>query len=61
MKGLSKEDLEARSDLVSVLKERIDAIPDGSTSGVKQTGGWTDSGSSYAGIKIDSTSGDQFV
>lgn len=58
MKGLSKEDLEARSDLVSVLKERIDAIPDGSTSGAKQTGGWTDSASSYAGIKIDSTSGD---
>ncbi|KAK9910361.1 hypothetical protein M0R45_034327 [Rubus argutus] len=53
---LSKEDLEARSDIVSVLKERIDAIPDGSTNGVKQTGGWTDSTSSYTGIKIYSTS-----
>ncbi|CAL8123125.1 unnamed protein product [Prunus armeniaca] len=55
VKGLSKEDLVARSDLVSVLKERIEAIPDGSTSGAKQTGGWTDS-APYAGIKIDSTS-----
>ncbi|BBG97555.1 syntaxin of plants 71 [Prunus dulcis] len=56
VKGLSKEDLVARSDLVTVLKERIEAIPDGSTSGAKQTGGWTDS-APYAGIKIDSTSG----
>ncbi|XP_034202527.1 syntaxin-71-like [Prunus dulcis] len=55
VKGLSKEDLVARSDLVTVLKERIEAIPDGSTSGAKQTGGWTDS-APYAGIKIDSTS-----
>ncbi|XP_021808026.1 syntaxin-71-like [Prunus avium] len=55
VKGLSKEDLVARSDLVSVLQERIEAIPDGSTSGAKQTGGWTDS-APYAGIKIDSTS-----
>ncbi|CAL9007299.1 unnamed protein product [Prunus brigantina] len=55
VKGLSKEDLVARSDLVSVLNERIEAIPDGSTSGAKQTGGWTDS-APYAGIKIDSTS-----
>ncbi|ONI23185.1 hypothetical protein PRUPE_2G173700 [Prunus persica] len=55
VKGLSKEDLVARSDLVSVLKERIESIPDGSTSGAKQTGGWTDS-APYAGIKIDSTS-----
>ncbi|PQM37017.1 syntaxin-71 [Prunus yedoensis var. nudiflora] len=55
VKGLSKEDLVARTDLVSVLKERIEEIPDGSTSGAKQTGGWTDS-APYAGIKIDSTS-----
>ncbi|BFG22024.1 hypothetical protein CerSpe_082980 [Prunus speciosa] len=55
VKGLSKEDLVARTDLVSVLMERIEAIPDGSTSGAKQTGGWTDS-APYAGIKIDSTS-----
>uniref|UniRef100_A0A7N2LHE3 Uncharacterized protein n=1 Tax=Quercus lobata TaxID=97700 RepID=A0A7N2LHE3_QUELO len=52
--GLSKEEeLEARNDLVSALKERIEAIPDGSnTSVAKQTGGWTAS-ASYTGIKID--------
>lgn len=55
MKGLSREDLEARSDLVSVLQERIEAIADGSTSGAKQTGGLTDPTSSYAGIKIDTS------
>ncbi|KAL6128676.1 hypothetical protein ACLB2K_072031 [Fragaria x ananassa] len=57
VKGLSREDLEARSDLVSVLQERIEAIPDGSTSGAKQTGGLTDPTSSYAGIKIDTSDG----
>uniref|UniRef100_A0A2N9F0G2 t-SNARE coiled-coil homology domain-containing protein n=1 Tax=Fagus sylvatica TaxID=28930 RepID=A0A2N9F0G2_FAGSY len=57
VKGLSKEELEARNDSVSALKERIEAIPDGSTtSGAKQTGGWTAS-TSYTGIKIDSASG----
>ncbi|XP_018499980.2 syntaxin-71-like isoform X1 [Pyrus x bretschneideri] len=55
VKGLSKEDLEARSELVFVLKERIEGIPDGSTTAAKQTGGWTDS-APYAGIKIDSNS-----
>lgn len=51
------QELEARNDLVSAPKERIEAIPDGSnTSVAKQTGGWTAS-ASYAGIKIDSTSG----
>ncbi|XP_050280872.1 syntaxin-71-like [Quercus robur] len=50
------QELEARNDLVSAPKERIEAIPDGSnTSVAKQTGGWTAS-ASYAGIKIDSTS-----
>ncbi|XP_004306754.1 PREDICTED: syntaxin-71 [Fragaria vesca subsp. vesca] len=60
VKGLSREDLEARSDLVSVLQERIEAIPDGSTSGAKQTGGLTDPTTSYAGIKIDTTSDGKF-
>ncbi|KAA8516075.1 hypothetical protein F0562_019254 [Nyssa sinensis] len=59
VKGLSKEELEARSDLVSALKERIEAIPDGSTSGANQTVGWAAS-ASRTGIKFDSTSGGRF-
>ncbi|KAL4599132.1 hypothetical protein ACB092_11G105400 [Castanea dentata] len=61
VKGLSKEEeLEARNDLLSALKERIEAIPDGSNTNVaKQTGGWTAS-ASYAGIKIDLTSDGRF-
>ncbi|CAL5400979.1 unnamed protein product [Camellia sinensis] len=55
VKGLSKEELEARTDSVSALKERIEAIPDGSTNGAKQTGGWAASASS-TGIKFDTTS-----
>lgn len=51
-RGFSKEELEARNDLVSALRERIEAIPDGD----KQTGGWTAS-TSYSRIRIDSTSG----
>ncbi|KAK3009618.1 hypothetical protein RJ639_013803 [Escallonia herrerae] len=58
-KGLSREELEARSDLVPVLKERIEAVPDGSTSAPKQTGGWAPS-ASRTGIKIDSNAGGNF-
>ncbi|KAB1219470.1 Syntaxin-73 [Morella rubra] len=54
-RGFSKEELEARNDLVSALRERIEAIPDGD----KQTGGWTAS-TSYSRIRIDSTSGGRF-
>ena len=57
VKGLSKEEREAQTDLVSALKERIEAIPDGSTIGAKQTGGWAASASD-TGIKFDSTSGE---
>lgn len=59
VKGLSREELEARTDLVSVLKERIEAIPDGSTTnnGSQQTGGWAASASS-TGIRFDTTSGE---
>ncbi|EXC35102.1 hypothetical protein L484_021464 [Morus notabilis] len=57
VKGLSKEEVEARNhDLVSTIKERIEAIPDGTSNGVKPTEVWTAS-TSYTGIKIDSTSG----
>lgn len=56
MKGLSKEELEARSELVAALKERIEAVPDGSTVATKQTGGLTASGSN-AGFVYNQTSG----
>ncbi|OMP00378.1 hypothetical protein COLO4_12737 [Corchorus olitorius] len=62
VKGLSKEEIEARNDLVSSLKDRIEAIPDGSTVAAKQTaggGGWATS-TSYTGIKFDSTSDGRF-
>lgn len=39
VKGLSREDLETRNDLVLALPERIQAIPDGTISSAKQTGG----------------------
>lgn len=56
VKGLPKEELEARSDLVASLKDRIEAIPDGSTTAAKQSDGGATS-ASYTGIKIDSYSG----
>ncbi|KAF7153014.1 hypothetical protein RHSIM_Rhsim01G0163700 [Rhododendron simsii] len=61
VKGLSREELEARTNLVSVLKERIEAIPDGSTTnnGSQQTGGWAASASS-TGIRFDTTSDRRF-
>eukprot|EP00257_Ricinus_communis_P023592 XP_015583620.1 syntaxin-71 [Ricinus communis] len=55
VKGLSKEELEARSDLVTALKDRIEAIPDGSANTVKQTSDWAAPSTSHAGIKFDST------
>lgn len=61
VKGLSKEELVTRSDLVLVLPERIQSIPDGTTSAVKQTGGWASS-ASHKNIKFDSDGhfGDDF-
>ncbi|KAK9280516.1 hypothetical protein L1049_014208 [Liquidambar formosana] len=59
VKGISKEDLEARNDLVYALKERIETIPDGTATAAKQSGGWTAS-ASRTGIKIDSTSDGRF-
>ncbi|XP_073115155.1 syntaxin-71-like [Elaeis guineensis] len=59
VKGLSKEEYAARSDLVLALPERIQSIPDGSTTGTKQTGGWTASASRQE-IKFDSTSDGRF-
>jgi len=56
VKGLSKEDLAARDDLVTTLPERIQAIPDGTTTAAKQTGGWGAS-ASHKNIKFDSPGG----
>ncbi|KAG8477441.1 hypothetical protein CXB51_030462 [Gossypium anomalum] len=61
VKGISKEELEARNDLVYSLKDRIDSIPDGSSTATKQsTGGWATSTSS-TGIKFDSSSDERFT
>ena len=67
---LSKEEFVAQNDLISMLKERIEAISDGIARGAKQTGGWATSrgakqtggwatSASHGGTKIGSTSGDQ--
>ncbi|KAI3450538.1 hypothetical protein Pfo_007203 [Paulownia fortunei] len=53
VKQLSKEELEARSDLVLALPERIQAIPDGTRGATKQTQGWGASSSNKI-IKFDS-------
>lgn len=56
VKGLSKEELSTRNDLVLALPDRIQSIPDGSTNGAKATGSWTAS-ASRTEIRFDSTSG----
>ncbi|KAA0035334.1 syntaxin-71 isoform X2 [Cucumis melo var. makuwa] len=56
VKGVPKEELEVRDDLVLALEEKIKAIPDGKTSGAKHSGGWGSS-SSFNNIKFDSSSG----
>lgn len=56
VKGISREDLEIRSDLVLALPERIQAIPDGTLNAAKQTGGWATS-SFRNNIKFDSSDG----
>nr|XP_027086447.1 syntaxin-71-like isoform X1 [Coffea arabica]XP_027107111.1 syntaxin-71-like [Coffea arabica] len=61
VKGITKEELEIRYDLVLALPERIRAIPDGTSSAAKQTGGWGAS-ASKRNIKFDSDGhlGDDF-
>ncbi|KAK3428615.1 hypothetical protein EUGRSUZ_E00112 [Eucalyptus grandis] len=59
VKGLSKEELEARSDLVSALKDRIEAIPDG-TAGVSGQNGGSAASTSRPGIRFYSTSDTKF-
>lgn len=57
VKGLSKEELAARNDLVLALPERIQSIRDGTATAAKQGGGWGVS-ASRTEIRFDSTSGD---
>lgn len=42
------------------MRERIEAIPDGSTTAVKTGSGGGIASASYTGIKIDSTFGNNF-
>ena len=58
VKGLSIEELAARNDLVLALPDRIQAIPDGSSAALKQTGGW---GSSAPRTEIKFDSGDLWI
>ncbi|XP_059311358.1 syntaxin-72-like isoform X2 [Lycium ferocissimum] len=53
VKGLSQEELETRGDLVIMLSEKIQAIPDGNTDAAKKTGGWGTSAFNK-NIKFDS-------
>ncbi|ONK80814.1 uncharacterized protein A4U43_C01F22060 [Asparagus officinalis] len=59
VKGLSKEELATRNDLVLALPERIQSIPDGTANVAKQGGGWVASGSRTE-IKFESTSDGRF-
>ncbi|KAK4780528.1 hypothetical protein SAY87_016634 [Trapa incisa] len=59
VKGLSKEELVTRGDLVLVLQGRIEAIPDGSAAAAKQGGGWSTS-ASHKNIKFDSSADENF-
>ncbi|KAI6669364.1 hypothetical protein NL676_004249 [Syzygium grande] len=54
VKGLSKDDLMTRNDLVLALHERVQAIPDGTIAPCKQSGGWSAS-TSHENIKFDSS------
>lgn len=56
MKGLTKEELATRGDLVLALPERILSIPDGTAAPAKMTGGWGAS-ANRTEIRFDSTSG----
>lgn len=58
VKGLSKEELVARNDLVLALEDKINNIPDGTTTGTQQVGGFkTSTARTRTEIKIDSSSG----
>eukprot|EP01018_Ginkgo_biloba_P029336 Gb_06299 [translate_table: standard] len=52
VKGLSKEEISSRNDLVLALAEKIDSVPDGTGTGAKRTGAWKTS-TTRMEIKID--------
>ncbi|KAI3493472.1 hypothetical protein L1887_41864 [Cichorium endivia] len=54
VKGVSKDELDARNELVSALKERIEVVPDGATTRTQPTNG-LESSSSNGKIKFNST------
>ncbi|KAK2987772.1 hypothetical protein RJ640_016367 [Escallonia rubra] len=53
VKGISSEELAVRNDMVLALPERIQAIPDGTTTAANQIGGWAAS-ASHKKINFDS-------
>lgn len=58
VKGLTKEEIATRNDLVAALPDRIQSIPDGSSI-AKKNGTWGGASGSRTGgaIKFDSTAG----
>ncbi|GAB2275108.1 Syntaxin-71 [Dionaea muscipula] len=52
VKGLSKEDMATRNEMVLVLAERVKAIPDGTMTDAAKAGGWGTSGP-RTNIKFD--------
>ncbi|KAI4369876.1 hypothetical protein MLD38_018273 [Melastoma candidum] len=60
VKGIPKEVLEGRSELVAALKDRIEAIPDGTAGASSQNRSSTASSLHNTGIKFDSTSGGRY-
>lgn len=62
VKGLTREELATRTDLVTALPDRIQSIPDGSATATKKNGTWGGASGSRTGggIKFDSTSDGNF-
>lgn len=55
VKGLPKEEISIRNDLVQALPERIQAIPDGPMAGAKQTAIRGGGSTSHKNIQFDSS------
>lgn len=60
VKGISKEELETRNDLVLALPERIQEIPDGTETAGTKAGIWASS-ASHKNIKFDSSGNQCFL
>ncbi|CAN1237283.1 SYP71, partial [Linum grandiflorum] len=54
VRGLSMEEMEARSDLVSALKDRIASVPDGSSTAAQQSSNGGGASASSTGMKFNS-------